>query len=243
MNQRCCRLFCKKSALPEKIYNMSYHFSKVKRFILFFTGLTLAGIGVALSTRPGLGTSPITSLPYVTTFKFPWTLGMATIVINLLFILAQFIILKRRFGWKHITQLPTLLVFGFFIDFGMWLTQFYIPEPYFLRVAEEIIGCFFLASGIGFQLVANISLMPGDGFIRVLSEEYHIPFGIVKICFDSTIVISAIIFSLCCFHNITGVREGTVIAAFLVGFFIKSLQKAMRKTKVMLVKKSNFSKV
>ena len=215
---------------------MSYHFSKIKRFLLFFAGLTIAGTGVALSTRPGLGTSPITSLPYVTTFKFPWTLGMATIVINLLFILAQFIILKRRFGLKHITQLPTLLVFGFFIDLGMWLTGFYIPEPYLLRVAEEIIGCLFLAVGISFQLVANVSLMPGDGFIRVVSEEYHIPFGTVKICFDSGIVISAIIFSLCCFHNITGVREGTVIAAFLVGFFIKLLQKSMRKVKLMLLK-------
>ena len=114
-----------------RIYKMSYHFIRTKRFVLFFLGLTIAGIGVALSTRPGLGTSPITSLPYVTTFKFPWTLGMAIIVINLFFILAQFIILKRRFGWSHIAQLPTLLAFGFFIDFGMWLTNFYIPESYF----------------------------------------------------------------------------------------------------------------
>lgn len=215
---------------------MSYHFSKTKRFILFFIGLTVAGIGVALSTRPGLGTSPITSLPYVTTFKFPWTLGMATIVINLLFILGQYIILNHRFGWKHIAQLPTLLAFGFFIDLGMWITHFYVPESYFLRVIEEILGCVFLAVGIGFQLIANISLMPGDGFIRVVSEEYHIPFGTVKICFDSSIVISAIIFSLCCFHNITGVREGTVIAAFLVGYFIKLQQKTMRKAKMLLLK-------
>ena len=215
---------------------MSYHFSRTKRFVLFFLGLTIAGIGVALSTRPGLGTSPITSLPYVTTFKFPWTLGMATIVINLFFILAQFIILKHRFGWSHIAQLPTLLAFGFFIDFGMWLTNFYIPESYFLRVAEEVIGCLFLAVGIGFQLIANISLMPGDGFIRVVSEEYHIPFGTVKICFDSTIVISAIIFSRCCFQNITGVREGPVIAAFLVGYFIKLQLGTMRKVKLLLLK-------
>ena len=215
---------------------MSYHFCKTKRFILFFIGLTVAGIGVALSTRPGLGTSPITSLPYVTTFKIPWTLGMATIVINLFFILGQFIILKRGFGWKHIAQLPTLLAFGFFIDLGMWITQFYVPESYFLRVIEEILGCLFLAVGIGFQLIANISLMPGDGFIRVVSEEYHISFGTVKICFDSSIVISAIIFSLCCFHNITGVREGTIIAAFLVGYFIKLQQKSMRKAKMLLLK-------
>ena len=215
---------------------MSYHYSKAKRFILFFIGLLVAGFGVALSTRPGLGTSPITSLPYVTTFKFPWTLGMATVAANLIFLFGQFIILKNRFGWKNLAQLPTLLVFGLFIDLGMWVTKFYIPDLYILRIAEEVIGCFVLACGVGFLLAANISLMPGDGLVRVISQEYHIPFGIVKICFDTSIVISAIIFSLSCFHNITGVREGTVIAAFLVGYFIKIMQKQMRKIKLLLLK-------
>lgn len=50
---------------------MKSRYSKRKRFILFFIGLVFAGIGVALSTRPGLGTTPISSLPYVTTFIAP----------------------------------------------------------------------------------------------------------------------------------------------------------------------------
>lgn len=54
---------------------MKSRYSKRKRFILFFIGLIFAGFGVAFSTRPGLGTSPISSLPYVTTFIIPWTLG------------------------------------------------------------------------------------------------------------------------------------------------------------------------
>lgn len=192
-----------------------------QRIFLFIIGLSLAGVGVALSTRPGLGTSPITSLPYVTTFKIPWSLGMATVVINILFILAQWWILKKRFSWKHLMQLPTLLVFGFFIDLGMWLTGFYIPENYLLKLLEEVMGCAFLAAGISCQLAADISLMPGDGFIKTLAQEYNWAFGSVKVCFDSSIVLSAIVFSLCFFHNVTGVREGTLLAAFLVGFFIK----------------------
>lgn len=208
--------------------------SKIKRLILFFAGLVFAGIGVALSTRPGLGTSPITSLPYVTTFKIPWTLGIATIVINLIFILGQVAILKRRFNWRHLIQLPTLLVFGFFIDLGMYLTSFYIPENYILRIAEEISGCAFLAVGICLQLVADVSMMPGDGFIKTVSQEFNVSFAAVKICFDSGIVLSAIVFSLCFLHNITGVREGTLIAAILVGCIIKLLQSPMAKVKVLM---------
>lgn len=98
---------------------MKHRFSKRKRFILFFIGLVLAGFGVALSTRPGLGTSPISSLPYVMTFIFPWTLGMTTVSLNLIFMVLQVLILRRRFPWTRLGQLPTLFAFGFFIDLGM----------------------------------------------------------------------------------------------------------------------------
>ena len=67
---------------------MKHRFSRRKRFILFFIGVFLAGLGVALSTRPGLGTSPISSLPYVVTFITPLTLGMTTVGINLFFMLS-----------------------------------------------------------------------------------------------------------------------------------------------------------
>lgn len=199
-----------------------------KRIILFLAGLFIAGMGVALSTRPGLGPSPITSLPYVMTFAMPLSLGSITIIVNIIFILAQIVILGRRFTWFMLLQLPTLLFFGCFIDTGMYLTGFFIPENYFLRIFEEVIGCAVLAYGIICLLAADISLMPGDGLIKVISQEYNIAYGTVKMCFDMSIVFSAIIFSLCFFGNITRVREGTLVASFLVGFIIKKQQNVIR---------------
>lgn len=215
---------------------MKSRYSKRKRFILFFIGLVFAGIGVALSTRPGLGTSPISSLPYVITFIIPWTLGMTTVGINLLFLLMQFIILRSRFHWTRLGQLPTLFAFGFFIDLGMWLSSFYIPENYLLRLLEELLGCAMLATGIAFQLLADISLMPGDGFVRTVAEEYGFAFGTTKVCFDVSIVVAAVVVSFCWFQEISGIREGTLIAAVLVGFIIRMLQQPLRFVKRQLVK-------
>jgi len=215
---------------------MTRRYSKRKRFILFFIGLIFAGLGVAFSTRPGLGTSPISSFPYVTTFVVSWTLGMATIIINIVFVLLQFIILRKRFRWVLLAQLPTLFAFGFFIDFGMWISSFYLPESYFLRFIETMFGCALLATGIAFQLLANISYMPGDGFIRTASEEYNLPFGTVKICFDVSMVVLAVSFSLVCLQGLHGVREGTILAAVLVGLIIKRLQPPLRYVKRFLIK-------
>ena len=97
---------------------MKHRFSRRKRFILFFIGVFLAGLGVALSTRPGLGTSPISSLPYVVTFITPLTLGMTTVSLNMIFMLMQIAILRSRFQWTSLGQIPTLFAFGFFIDLG-----------------------------------------------------------------------------------------------------------------------------
>ena len=207
---------------------MKSRYSKRKRFILFFIGLVFAGIGVALSTRPGLGTSPISSLPYVITFIIPWTLGMTTVGINLLFLLMQFIILRSRFHWTRLGQLPTLFAFGFFIDLGRWLSSFYI--------LEELLGCAMLATGIAFQLLADISFMPGDGFVRTVAEEYGFAFGTTKVCFDVSIVVAAVVVSFCWFQEISGIREGTLIAAVLVGFIIRMLQQPLRFVKRQLVK-------
>lgn len=215
---------------------MKHRFSKRKRFLVFFIGIVLAGLGVALSTRPGLGTSPISSLPYVLTFLTPLTLGMTTVGINLLFMLMQIAILRSRFPWTRLGQIPTLFAFGFFIDFGMWLSSFYIPQSYPLRLLEELLGCGLLATGIALQLIANISYMPGDGFVRTVSDEYKIPFGTAKVCFDVSIVLMAILLSLCCFRTISGIREGTILAAVLVGFLIRTLQQPLRFVKRQLVK-------
>lgn len=215
---------------------MRHHYSKRKRFLLFFLGMVIAGFGVSLSTRPGLGASPISSFPYVCTYIIPWTLGMCSVALNLLFILLQIIIKGKRYQWRNLGQILTLIGFGSCIDLGWWISSFYVPNNYFLCLLEILLDNFLLALGVGFQLVADVSYMPGDGFIQVVSEEYGFKFGVVKICFDTTMVISSIILSLIFFGTIYGVREGTIISAFLVGFLIKHLQAPLRHLKGLLLK-------
>ena len=50
------------------------------------------------------------------------------------------------------------------------------------------------------------------------------------------IVVAAILVSLCWFREISGVREGTLLAAVLVGFIIRMLQQPLRFVKKQLVK-------
>ena len=58
---------------------------------------------------------------------------------------------------------------------------------------------------------------PGMGIIKVLSEKIKIPFLWTKFLFDLSIVIASALISLIHFKDFVGLREGTVVAAFLVG--------------------------
>lgn len=59
-----------KDRLAEKGRSGVYQDDRKRRWAVFAAGLAVAGVGVALTTRAGLGTSPISSVPYVLTFVF-----------------------------------------------------------------------------------------------------------------------------------------------------------------------------
>ena len=48
--------------------------NRLKRYILFLIGLFINSLGVSLVTKANLGTSPISSIPYVLSLNFPLTL-------------------------------------------------------------------------------------------------------------------------------------------------------------------------
>lgn len=54
--------------------------------------------GVAFSIRADLGTSPISSVPYVISLIAPVTVGTATIAMHAVFVLLQILLLRRQFA-------------------------------------------------------------------------------------------------------------------------------------------------
>ena len=84
---------------------------KLKRYLLFLAGLFINSLGVSLITKADLGTSPISSIPYVLSLNFPFTLGQFTILFSLLLIVIQLFILRRNFKPEHLLQIPISILF------------------------------------------------------------------------------------------------------------------------------------
>lgn len=197
----------------------------IKRYIFLLVGLFVNGLGVSFITKAGLGTSPITSIPYTLSLGFTPTVGMFTLVFNIFLVILQVILLRRNFQLQNLLQLPIIALFSFFIDLTMSLLRFMQPETYAMKVVSLIVGCLILGFGVFMEMVANVAMLPGEATVRAVSDVFSTDFGKTKIAFDSSMTIIAAILSFIMFKHLDGVREGTIVAAILVGFIARLFKK------------------
>jgi uncharacterized membrane protein YczE len=195
--------------------------SKAARYVVFLIGLFFMSLGICLIAKSDLGTTPISSLTYVLSLKFPISFGTFIFMLCIAFILIEVAILRKDFPREQYLQVLIGPLFGIFIDFGMFIFSSLAPSNYFEKVIILLIGCVVQALGIYMQVAANVLINSGEGVVKIIAMKTRKPFGSIKIIFDFTLVAIAIITSLFAFGSIKGVREGTIISAFLVGYITK----------------------
>lgn len=208
--------------------------NKLKRYIIFLVGLFVNSLGVSLITKANLGTSPISSIPYVLSLNFPLTLGNFTIIFSILLIILQLFILRKNFKLEHLLQIPISILFGYFIDLTMLLFSFVNPTAYIAKLIYLLIGCVILSFGVYMEVLADVAMLPGESFVRAIVQTWHREFGSTKVCFDVSMAVIAAALSFILAHRLDGVREGTVIAALLVGFLARQFGRLLAFVKPML---------
>ncbi|MFR7664332.1 MAG: DUF6198 family protein [Blautia wexlerae] len=211
---------------------------KRKRYLIFLVGLFVNSLGVSLITKANLGTSPISSIPYVLSLNFPFTLGNFTIFFSVFLIALQLIILRKNFKLEHILQIPVSIIFGYFIDLTMILFSWVNPEAYIMKIVYLLMGCLILGVGVYMEVLADVVMLPGESFVRAIVLTWKTNFGTTKICFDVSMSVIAAVLSFVFAGRLDGVREGTVIAALLVGFIARLIGKKLAFLKDMIFPES-----
>lgn len=205
----------------------------LKRYLLLLIGLAIMAFGVAFSIKASLGTSPISSVPYVVSLFTPLTVGTATITMHCVFILLQILILRKDYHPIQLMQLPVAFFFGYLTDFGVWAVQGITCNTYWQQWIVCIIGILLVAVGVSFEVKAGVVVLAGEGVVLAICRVLpKVKFGYMKVGFDVTLVVIACILSIMFTGRLQGVREGTVAAALLVGLIAKQLGKLLARWKL-----------
>lgn len=198
--------------------------SFIEKLLISVFGLFLMSLGIAFAIRSQLGITPISCPPYVFSHYFTnWTLGQLTVGMHITMVIAQVIILRKDFKKSQYFQIVVSFLFGFLIDFSMFITSSIQAPNYIVQILFVLLGSLLVSIGIIFEVTPKLLYLAGDGLMITVAKVLKRPFGQIKIAFDVTLVIFSVISGLLLLNGVIGVREGTVISAVLIGFIIGKL--------------------
>ena len=178
-------------------------------------------LGIVLIIKSGLGTSPISSVAYILSLALPLTVGEFNFIFSFLMFILQPIILRDKFEWVQILQVPMTFIFCVFIDLFMYIFSYSAPILYYQHLLILFAGCLSMGIGVTCQLLGRVVMLPGEGLVNAIATHWKFNFGNTKVVFDWTLVSIAAILSLYYFSEIDGLREGTLISAFSTGILVK----------------------
>lgn len=202
----------------------------ISRTILFVISLFIIALGVALITRANLGTSPAACPPYVLSLVpgSLMTMGTYMCCMQVMFVLAQIAILRRQFEPFQLFQFAASFLFGFYTDLAMMVTAWLPVGTYMLSWLWLIVGCAVMGAGIVLEIQASLLLLPGEGIVAAISKVGHWQFHTIKIINDVVMTLTGVIIAWVMIGGIEGVREGTVVSAFLVSFMVKLFKRPLQ---------------
>ncbi|MBD5298911.1 MAG: hypothetical protein HDS22_02935 [Bacteroides sp.] len=202
----------------------------VWQHILLLLSMFFMTFGVALCVRSNLGSGVISSIPMA--FSLAGEAGLApgltiggyTNIMNIILVIAQVLVLRRRFEPIQLFQLLIGFVFGFLLDVNMWLTSYFSTyESLPVQIIAQLTGATVLGCAVATEIRCGSVTMPGEGIQVAIARVTGKPFPIVKIMVDTTLVVLAVISGYRFFGTWpwTVVGPGTLFAMFYVGYVVK----------------------
>jgi len=200
----------------------------IRRIIVYLIGLMTLAFGTTFTIKSDLGVSPVSSLPFVLSQVTLLNIGLMSALFFTTLVMLQIAILGRGFKWLNLIQLPIVFVFGYFLDFAVWLMYGVQFPTYFGQLGMLVIGIILIALGIVLMICARIIVLPPEALCQALEQRFErVKFHKAKMVMDCAIVVLSISISLIFLRELVGVREGTVISAIVIGKIIPYIKKAV----------------
>ena len=182
--------------------------TQLKRYGMLCVGLLIMSFGIACSIKAELGTSPVSSLPFVLSQFTPLSVGIASVLVNATLILLQILLLRRQYDPIQLIQLPVALAFGFLTDFSVWVLQDITCSSYLTQWMLCVCGILLVGIGVSFEVTANVVTLAGEGMVLAICK------AVLSLLFLGTLI---------------GVREGTVAAAIFVGLTARQVNRPLKR--------------
>lgn len=204
----------------------------VFRGVIYVTGILVLALGIMLTTKTGLGVSPITSFPFAISTVTGIPMSVMVFVVYFITMVMQIFIRGKNYPLKDLLQLPMSFFFSLFLDMFERVLNSVFPMTFdrlwqnLLLLAVAIVLC---GMGVFMMLSMKLIVNPPDGLFHTISEVYHKDLGTVKNVMDITFVSLSASVDLIFGGRLTSVGLGTVLAMIFIGRTVGLCDRLFRK--------------
>ena len=201
----------------------------VNRWLIFIAGTIILNLGIIMSTKAGLGVSPIISIAYCLSEIHHLTIGDVTLVMYVVFVVIQLLLHRRAKQKKSvfimdILQIPVSLAVTRLMNlFAFWLPNLVtdcagtfwgaIPGRIIFLLAALALTAIGCAMSLSMRLIPN----PADGAVQAISDTLRINLGLTKNLFDVTCILISCVICLLSVRHLVGIGPGTILGMLCVG--------------------------
>lgn len=187
------------------------------RIGIIILGMVFTAIGSALSLKAEIGVGAWDalgqSLSYITNIK----VGSVLIVLNLFCITGQVLILREKFRWFNLFQIPMSIFLGSLVNYILYdLLGNVMIDTYVARLFLLVIGTVIMSIALAAMVAAHLISLPVEALCNSIALAFDLNFGKVRTYFDFGTIAATIVLTLI-FQTEWTLREGSIIATMILG--------------------------
>ena len=181
----------------------------IKRLILFFLGMSIIQMGVALNLKTNIGSDPFTVFVQGLSFLLKVTPGIANMIILAVLLCIIFLVGRNRI---NIGTLICVVGVGPLIDLGMKTVSLFPIESCNIvgKALIVVFGCILIAIGFSILLASNLGVAPNDIIPFIIKDKTNFQYRWIRMLLDMSFLLIG--FALA---GVFGL--GTIISVLLIG--------------------------
>lgn len=181
------------------------------RYSMFILGLAVMAFGCMLCIQAQTGVSPWDVFHIGLYQTFGLTIGTWSQIVGAVVIFISYLTAKIK---PNIPMVLNMILFGWFLDFFMWLNLIPQAETLFTQYLMFAIGLFVMAVGIGMYISPRLGAGPRDSLMLALNEKLGWSIQRVRLVIEVVVLIAGWFMG-------GPVSFGTVLIALLTGPLIQ----------------------
>ncbi len=182
--------------------------------LLWIFGIVFVALGVAICSKANLGVSMIAApafiiSEYISKINSIFSVGVTEYVFQgtILIILC---LVVRKFNWKYLLAFGCAVIYGYALDFFMFLLGTNAFDTIYIRWIMLIVGDISVSFGVACFFRTYMPLQVYELFVAEVSSVFKLNINKTKWCFDISLLVISVSLALILFGDISSFDWSTI---------------------------------